>query len=62
MVGENSESFVTHSLTIVCSLLAGVIGGMIGSGSMMIVFFPELKYPDSLKDEEHNESLCCRNE
>jgi hypothetical protein len=38
------------TVAIFLCLLSGVVGGIIGAGTMMIVFFPELKRPDSLDD------------
>lgn len=43
---------MTVNLAIFLCMMAGLVGGMIGSGVMMIVFFPELKRPDSLDDLE----------
>lgn len=37
------------TVAIFLCLLSGVVGGIIGAGAMMIVFFPELKRPDSLE-------------
>ncbi len=39
---------MTVNLAIFLCMMAGLVGGLIGSGVMMIVFFPELKRHDSL--------------
>lgn len=43
------------TVSIFLCLLSGMVGGIIGAGVMLIVFFPELKRPNSL-EEETNES------
>lgn len=36
---------------IVVAMAAGMIGGMLGVGTMLIIFWPELKQPTQLDDE-----------
>lgn len=43
---------MTVNLAIFLCMMAGFVGGLIGAGTMMIVFFPELKRPDSLEGIE----------
>ena len=38
-------------LGFVIAMTAGMIGGMVGAGSILIIFWPELARPSQLDDE-----------